>query len=109
PRPGADGSGGRRESWRSAAAFCFFFQAEDGIRDWSVTGVQTCALPIYHVRRRSVARTFRRLSEPTRGRPIPCSYRCGSLRPDPTRARLKAAVRARRFRCTPCEGSVREG
>src|SRR5438093_7153828 len=26
--------------------FCFFFQAEDGIRDWSVTGVQTCALPI---------------------------------------------------------------
>src|SRR5438093_13535064 len=28
------------------AAFSFFFQAEDGIRDWSVTGVQTCALPI---------------------------------------------------------------
>src|SRR6201995_4664269 len=26
--------------------FLFFFQAEDGIRDWSVTGVQTCALPI---------------------------------------------------------------
>src|SRR5215213_10384311 len=26
--------------------FVFFFQAEDGIRDWSVTGVQTCALPI---------------------------------------------------------------
>src|SRR5437016_11495772 len=30
----------------------FFFQAEDGIRDWSVTGVQTCALPISGVRRR---------------------------------------------------------
>src|SRR5438046_2512344 len=27
-------------------SFFFFFQAEDGIRDWSVTGVQTCALPI---------------------------------------------------------------
>src|SRR5262249_16495904 len=27
----------------------FFFQAEDGIRDWSVTGVQTCALPISDV------------------------------------------------------------
>src|ERR1019366_10348590 len=27
----------------------FFFQAEDGIRDWSVTGIQTCALPIYHL------------------------------------------------------------
>src|SRR5437764_6282067 len=25
----------------------FFFQAEDGIRDTSVTGVQTCALPIW--------------------------------------------------------------
>src|SRR2546422_7233593 len=28
------------------ALFCFFFQAEDGIRDVAVTGVQTCALPI---------------------------------------------------------------
>src|SRR5256885_13280983 len=26
--------------------FLFFFQAEDGIRDYKVTGVQTCALPI---------------------------------------------------------------
>src|SRR5690348_18435923 len=28
----------------------FFFQAEDGIRDGRVTGVQTCALPIYRLR-----------------------------------------------------------
>ena len=27
----------------------FFFQAEDGIRDYDVTGVQTCALPIFCV------------------------------------------------------------
>src|SRR5256885_3597999 len=27
--------------------FVFFFQAEDGIRDYKVTGVQTCALPIW--------------------------------------------------------------
>src|SRR5689334_25306880 len=27
----------------------FFFQAEDGIRDGTVTGVQTCALPIYGI------------------------------------------------------------
>src|SRR5207248_3970930 len=27
--------------------FIFFFQAEDGIRDRTVTGVQTCALPIW--------------------------------------------------------------
>src|SRR5256885_13307157 len=26
---------------------CVFFQAEDGIRDYKVTGVQTCALPIF--------------------------------------------------------------
>ena len=31
---------------------CFFFQAEDGIRDYDVTGVQTCALPILMVIRR---------------------------------------------------------
>src|SRR5690625_3215325 len=29
--------------------FYFFFQAEDGIRDGHVTGVQTCALPILEV------------------------------------------------------------
>src|SRR3989442_11593924 len=30
----------------TVAVFFFFFQAEDGIRDADVTGVQTCALPI---------------------------------------------------------------
>src|SRR5256885_4593707 len=29
-----------------AVQLVFFFQAEDGIRDYKVTGVQTCALPI---------------------------------------------------------------
>ena len=37
------GGGGGGVGW------CFFFQAEDGIRDYDVTGVQTCALPIYRV------------------------------------------------------------
>src|SRR2546430_17604322 len=36
----------------SQPVFFFFFQAEDGIRDLTVTGVQTCALPIYVVRGR---------------------------------------------------------
>src|SRR5690606_41130352 len=31
---------------RRSLGSCFFFQAEDGIRDFHVTGVQTCALPI---------------------------------------------------------------
>src|SRR5205807_7470975 len=30
--------------------YSFFFQAEDGIRDYKVTGVQTCALPICALR-----------------------------------------------------------
>src|SRR5256885_9837494 len=39
----------------SARTF-FFFQAEDGIRDYKVTGVQTCALPISeHVHQRNRA------------------------------------------------------
>src|SRR2546427_76200 len=35
--------------------FFFFFQAEDGIRDLTVTGVQTCALPIYSTTMRDLA------------------------------------------------------
>src|SRR5256885_13250329 len=31
----------------SSVSVFFFFQAEDGIRDYKVTGVQTCALPIF--------------------------------------------------------------
>src|SRR5690606_40733004 len=38
----------------------FFFQAEDGIRDFHVTGVQTCALPIFHDRERAVSEQRRR-------------------------------------------------
>src|SRR5699024_12127073 len=38
--------------WRwPAGLLFFFFQAEDGIRDRNVTGVQTCALPICTARR----------------------------------------------------------
>src|SRR5256885_4255109 len=35
-----------RSTWLRARMCFFFFQAEDGIRDYKVTGVQTCALPI---------------------------------------------------------------
>src|SRR5260370_42334915 len=38
-----------------SSLYFFFFQAEDGIRDSSVTGVQTCALPIYPARRQGLA------------------------------------------------------
>src|SRR2546430_13727227 len=43
PRALGAGRGCTRSLW----CVRFFFQAEDGIRDWTVTGVQTCALPIY--------------------------------------------------------------
>src|SRR5690606_40639732 len=35
------------EAMDMAGVVSFFFQAEDGIRDFHVTGVQTCALPIF--------------------------------------------------------------
>src|SRR5687768_18104876 len=39
----------------SLLVYCFFFfQAEDGIRDVAVTGVQTCALPIFDLTLRRV-------------------------------------------------------
>src|SRR5256885_7306771 len=75
----------------------FFFQAEDGIRDYKVTGVQTCALPIsppctYRARRSRGRRPRRR-----RG-----GAGCSSWSPPPqasagesAAARAASAVRAR--------------
>src|SRR5260221_1402986 len=54
----------------------FFFQAEDGIRDHCVTGVQTCALPISFDHRlidnsaREIVETARRTGATVRG-PVP--------------------------------------
>src|SRR5690606_40404311 len=53
------------EDSRLIAVFIFFFQAEDGIRDFHVTGVQTCALPICLDRRadlRGLAAAGRRVA-----------------------------------------------
>src|SRR5947209_17887055 len=46
---------------------CFFFQAEDGIRDIGVTGVQTCALPIraFAPHGRAAVRGARRRGQPS--------------------------------------------
>src|SRR5256886_5397864 len=41
----------------------FFFQAEDGIRDLTVTGVQTCALPISNVQGKQYWRCLEELAE----------------------------------------------
>src|SRR2546427_9194673 len=48
-----------REDGRAAHEVCFFFfQAEDGIRDLTVTGVQTCALPISLAKKRAMPSGF---------------------------------------------------
>src|SRR5438132_5245799 len=62
-----------RRIWPSCVCVCvfvfffffFFFQAEDGIRDHCVTGVQTCALPILCSFRKRVIATV----VPTSGSP----------------------------------------
>src|SRR2546429_4504455 len=56
------GTGGVKIRRMSYCYVFFFFQAEDGIRDVAVTGVQTCALPISLGERRSGASTATRSS-----------------------------------------------
>src|SRR3712207_8354016 len=47
---GAEEGGIERREGKGRGRDCvFFFQAEDGIRDIGVTGVQTCALPIWEI------------------------------------------------------------
>src|SRR5690606_40424849 len=62
----------------------FFFQAEDGIRDFHVTGVQTCALPISFLPRPCSSRNGSptKAASPTRSSPpsgAPASRRCPIL------------------------------
>src|SRR5437763_11830358 len=52
-----------------SVCYYFFFQAEDGILDTSVTGVQTCALPIFS----SASRAFLRAPEGGSSRSSFCS------------------------------------
>src|SRR5438132_8958343 len=55
--------------WSSWSISCtwFFFQAEDGIRAHCVTGVQTCALPIFPHQVRDRLETRGRVGAPHRG------------------------------------------
>src|SRR3989454_12635008 len=72
--------------------FFFFFQAEDGIRDYKVTGVQTCALPI------SEAEQVR---PPTMSRIVAGLVRAGLVRrgktEDGRRVRLEATEKGTRI------------
>src|SRR2546429_337645 len=73
--------------------FFFFFQAEDGIRDVAVTGVQTCALPIY--RRRPHRESAEALRRPEGQRPrISGARRSHGPHRQSHRSRSGAAARA---------------
>src|SRR5436189_2077537 len=60
--------------------FVFFFQAEHGIRDTSVTGVQTCALPIWCRQRARLSRS-RRATPSRDGRRSACYAACAKAWP----------------------------
>src|SRR5256885_14031233 len=77
--------------------FFFFFQAEDGIRDYKVTGVQTCALPIC-------------ISNSSQ--PPPPPYRAsktGAAKNKGQRARAYAGRAAPQRGCSPPPGEARGG
>src|SRR5439155_2205225 len=75
----------------------FFFQAEDGIRDGHVTGVQTCALPI------SRAAVLRRQSFASRVPLIPPVPMLGSTQTAASGRRASRAA-ARQPACPPADG-----
>src|SRR5688572_32441900 len=89
--------------------FFFFFQAEDGIRDLTVTGVQTCALPICSLMPASPPRTGRGRSAGRRcGRRRRGSPTGGRTRPAPRRWRGRTSRRRRGDRKSVVEGKSGE-
>src|SRR5260370_31456184 len=88
--------------------FFFFFQAEDGIRDSSVTGVQTCALPI----------STRRIKEADHPRGVIGEVRCKQRNmtvketgagPNDCFATLAGRIRYRDMRAKGCRATDRLG
>src|SRR2546430_15532040 len=59
--------------------FFFFFQAEDGIRDLTVTGVQTCALPISPIRSTSWPPATTASGASTSRAPARCRRECTGI------------------------------
>src|SRR5690625_6760724 len=70
----------------------FFFQAEDGIRDGHVTGVQTCALPISSRGERNLRAV---IAAPAESRPGPARQigRCWPARVSQRSSRTRATTR----------------
>src|SRR5690606_39857423 len=68
-------------------ATCFFFQGEDGIRGFHVTGVQTCALPIFQLDGRATGDRGRAAGGRHRPGHTRAGQRAAGLRHAPVRAR----------------------
>src|SRR5216683_6843140 len=87
------------KSWRICLIFFFFFQAEDGIRDLIVTGVQTCALPICIFRRQTRTNIPAPIPEVChlRRRKIPAAgkYCAVGANANPSNARLRCLLLGR--------------
>src|SRR5205809_4029374 len=83
--------------------FFFFFQAEDGIRDVAVTGVQTCALPICRIScsRRKTALVSKSCTQQVLHRPRTCRRR------RPKRRAPRPSARARGRSCVPTRSEER--
>src|SRR3990167_2440019 len=73
-----------------SSSVCFFFKGEDGIRDLTVTGVQTCALPIFPV---GTAPSRRRM-KPRPSFPARLDATLAKTRPNPHGAVVSTAVAA---------------
>src|SRR5215510_1930376 len=97
----------------------FFFQAEDGIRDGHVTGVQTCALPIFRENAATQPRIARAVGTAARARSTTGGWRVpeivsrkadritgdqGPARPRPGAKRAFARARGGRVPRSRCEG-----
>src|SRR2546427_1151368 len=63
-----------RSTTEATGKVFFFFQAEDGIRDLTVTGVQTCALPIWRPGNDHTSFHFRICGDPVND--TACRIRC---------------------------------
>src|SRR2546427_2600055 len=88
--------------------FFFFFQAEDGIRDLTVTGVQTCALPILTARSSAVSRAGTNRWRPAQATASPLGARIttprstpGVREPDRTRSEERRVGKECRSRWSP--------
>src|SRR5205807_5465969 len=78
---------------RSYSVLSFFFQAEDGIRDYKVTGVQTCALPIFPKTATNQPRKWRRRCFRRRSPWIPLRNREANRSNASSRFRFEFSVR----------------